>query len=138
MIPFGLVWPQCVSIFVTGYSVQMGLDPNNKLTESDIYKSHLPEQIGLKWKDLARELGFIQSTIDVIEKEKLLKTKECCIELLVQWMRQNGSEATVGKLKQSLEKVELKNVADNLITSKQDLFLFSSIMLCKLDSHIVL
>ena len=111
---------------------------SHKLTESDIHESHLPEQIGLKWKDLARELGFVQSTIDMIEKEKLLKTKECCIELLVQWMRQNGSEATVGKLKESLEKVELKNVADNLISGKQGMFLFSSIMLCKLDSHIVL
>ena len=67
----------------------------------------------------------------------MLKTKECCIELLVQWMRQNGSEATVGKLKQSLEKVELKNVADNLISGKQGMFPFS-IMLCKLDSHIVM
>ena len=100
----------------------MGLDPSHKLTESDIHESHLPEQIGLKWKDLARELGFVQSTIDMIENEKLLKTKECCIELLVQWMRQNGSEATVGKLKESLEKVELKNVADNLISGKQNMF----------------
>ena len=138
MIPLGLVWPQCVTIFVTDYSVQMGLDPSHKLTESDIHESHLPEQIGLKWKDLARELGFVQSTIDIIENEKLLKTKECCLELLVRWMRQNGSEATVGKLKESLEKVELKNVADNLISGKQDMFLFSSIMSGKLDSHIVL
>ena len=138
MIPLGLVWPQCVTIFFTDYSVQMGLDPSHKLAESDIHESHLPEQIGLKWKDLARELGFVQSTIDMIENEKLLKTKECCIELLVQWMRQNGSEATVGKLKESLEKVELKNVADNLISGKHDMFLFSSIVLCKLDSHIVL
>ena len=75
MIPFGLVWPQCVSIFVADYSVQMDLDPNNKLTESDIHESHLPEQIGLKWKDLARELGFVRSTIDVIEKENCSKLR---------------------------------------------------------------
>ena len=85
---------------------------------SDIHENCLPEQIGLKWIDLARELGFVQSIIDIIEKQKLYRNKECCSELLVRWMRQNGTEATVGKLKQALEKVELKNVADNLISGK--------------------
>ena len=107
-----------VTIFVTDYPSQRGLDPSHQLTESDIHESHLPEQIGLKWKDLARELGFLQSTIDMIEKEKLYCTKECCIELLVRWMRQNGTEATVGKLKEALEKIELKNVGENLISGK--------------------
>ena len=109
-------------IFVADYPVQKGLDPYHQLTESDIHESQLAEQIGLKWKDLARELGFLQSTIDMIEKEKLYCNKECCIELLVRWKRQNGTEATVGKLKKALEKVELKNVADNLISGKQEMF----------------
>ncbi|CAH3133676.1 unnamed protein product [Porites lobata] len=52
----------------------------------------------------------------MIEKEKLYCTKECCIELLVRWMRQNGTEATVGKLKKALAKIELKNVGENLIS----------------------
>ena len=107
-----------VTIFVTDYLSQRGLDPSHQLTESDLHESHLPEQIGLKWKDLARELGFLQSTIDMIEKEKLYCTKERCIELLVRWMRQNGTEATVGKLKEALEKIELKNVGENLISGK--------------------
>ena len=54
----------------------------------------------------------------MIENEKLYCNKECSIELLVRWRRLNGSEATVGKLKEALEKVELKNVADNLISGK--------------------
>ena len=116
----------------------MGFDPSHQLTESDIHESNLPEQIGVKWKGLARELGFSQSIIEIIENENVLKIKECCIVILVRWMQQNGKEATVGKLKESLEKVELKNVADNLISGKQGMFPFSSIMLCKLDSHIVL
>ena len=111
-----------VTIFVADYPVQKGLDPSHQLTESDIHESQLAEQIGLKWRDLARELGFLQSTIDMIEKEKLYCNKECCIELLVRWRRQNGTEATVGKLKKALEKVELKNVADNLISGKQEMF----------------
>ena len=106
------------TIFVTDYPVQRGLDPSHQLTESDIHESHLPEQIGLKWKDLARELGFLQSTIDMMEKEKLYCNKECCIELLVRWRCQNGTEATVGKLKEALEKIELKNVGENLISGK--------------------
>ena len=122
---------------MTDYPVQRGLDPSHQLTESDIHESHLPEQIGLKWKDLARELGFLQSTIDMIEKEKFHCTKECCIELLVRWMRQNGTEATVGKLKEALQKIELKNVADNMISGKQDMFFFLDYV-GKLYSHIVL
>ena len=90
------------------------------MTESDIHESHLTEQIGLKWKDLARELGFLPSTIDIIEKEKLWCPKECCIELLVRWMRQHGTEATVGKLTEALEKLELRNVANNLISGKEE------------------
>ena len=86
-----------------------------------MHESHLAEQIGSKWIDLARELGFLQSTIDMIENENVYFTKDCCIELLVRWMRQNGTEATVGNLKEALEKVELKNVASNLISGKQEM-----------------
>ena len=107
-----------VTIFVTDFPVQRGLDPSHQLTESDVHESHLPEQIGLKWKDFARELGFLQSTTDMIENEKLHCNKECCIELLVRWMRQNGTETTVGKLKEALEKIEFKNVGENLISGK--------------------
>ena len=53
-----------------------------------------------------------------MENEKLHCNKECCIELLVRWRRQNGTEATVGKLKEALEKIELKNVSENLISGK--------------------
>ena len=60
-----------VTIFVADYPVQRGLHPSHQLTESDIHESQLAEQIGLKWKDLARELGFLRSTIDMIENEKL-------------------------------------------------------------------
>ena len=55
----------------------------------------------------------------MIENENFYFTKDCCIELLVRWMRQNAAEATVGKLKEALEKVELKNVANNLISGRQ-------------------
>ena len=44
-------------------------------------------------------------------------------------MRQNGAEATVGKLKEALEKVELKNVANNLISGRQEMNIFFLSML---------
>jgi len=74
----------------------------------------------------------------MIERENLYCNKECCIELLVQWMRQNGTEAIVGKLKEALEKVELKNVADNLISGKQEMNIFFIEYVGKLDWQIVL
>ncbi|CAH3133679.1 unnamed protein product [Porites lobata] len=98
------------------HPVQRSLDPSHQLTESDINESQLPEQIGLKWKDLARELGFRQSTINMIEEEKRHITKECCVEFLVQWIHNKGTEATVGKLKEALERIKLKDVAENLIS----------------------
>ena len=63
---------------------------------------------------------MLESTIDMIENGKLYCNKECCIELLVRWKRQNETEATVGRLNKALEKIELKNVADNLISDKRE------------------
>ena len=98
----------------------MGLDPSHQLTEQDIHASQLPDNIGVKWKDLARYLGFSESTIDTIEKEKGRFTKECCIELvIVRWMREKGIEATAGKLAEALKRIGLKNLADGLMRGKQ-------------------
>ena len=89
------------------------------MTERDIHDSHLPDDIGLKWKDLARALGYKEATIEAIEREKGTFTKECCIQLLVQWICREGMDATVGKLADALKKIGLKNLADNLIIGKQ-------------------
>jgi len=97
---------------------QMGLDRNHQMTEYDIHVSQLPDSVGVKWKGLARALGFIEATIEAIEKEKSSctgLTKECCIQLLVQWLRQKGKDATAGKLADALITIGLKNLADKLI-----------------------
>ena len=85
------------------------------MSESDIYGYMLPDGIGLKWKDLARALGYKQAIIDTIEKEKGTSTKECCIDLLVRWLGREGKDATAVKLAAALERIELKKVADKLI-----------------------
>ena len=56
----------------------------------------------------------------MIEEEKRNITKECCIEFLVQWIHYKGTESTVGKLKEALERMKLKDVAENLISGKQE------------------
>ena len=53
-------------------------------------------------------------------------------------MRKNGTEATVGKLKEALERIELKNVADNLISGKQEMNIFFLEYVGKLYWQIVL
>ena len=35
-------------------------------------------------------------------------------------MRQNGTEATVGKLTEALEKLDMRNAANNLISGKEE------------------
>jgi len=85
------------------------------MTEYDIHVSQLPDGVGVKWKDLARALGYKEATIEAIEKEKGASNNECCIQLLVPWLRQKGKDATAGKLADALTRMELKNLADKLI-----------------------
>ena len=85
------------------------------LTESVIHSHHLPDDIGTRWKDLARELGFRETFITNIESEKV-SNKECCIALLVKWMEREGEKgATRETLATALTNIRLKNLADRLI-----------------------
>ena len=85
------------------------------MTERDIHESQLPEHIGDKWRDLARALYYSQAVIEAIQKEQGNSTKECCITVLVQWMGQEGRDATAGKLAKALTTIKLKSVADKLM-----------------------
>ena len=93
----------------------MGLDPSHQLAQSDIHYYNLPGNIGSKWRDLARALGYEEADIDSIQTDKSGCTKECCIAVLVRWMGREGKNATVQKLAAALIKAELKNVADKLM-----------------------
>ena len=96
----------------------MGLDPSHQMTDRDIHDYRLPEKIGCKWKALARHLDkspHCEANIDRIQKDQGGFTIECCIEVLVGWMRREGRNATVEKLAEALVKAELRNVADELM-----------------------
>jgi len=89
-----------------GYPSFVALQPLYRLTETDIHSRYLPHDIGTRWKDLARELGFKEAFIDAIKSEKD-SNKECCIALLVKWMETEGEQGTCEKLATALANIGL-------------------------------
>ena len=55
----------------------MNLVPSRQLTERIIHESNLPEDIGDRWRDLARALNYNEAAIEAIQKEQGSSTKEC-------------------------------------------------------------
>ena len=104
-----------ILLLITDDSIQIGLNPSHQLTEDILHQYQLPEQIGDRWRDLARAFGYSEAIIDATEKDKGSFTKECCIAILVRWMGREGRDATVGKLAEALIKIELKNLAETLM-----------------------
>ncbi|XP_068725406.1 uncharacterized protein PF3D7_1120000-like isoform X8 [Montipora capricornis] len=100
-------------------SGQSAWNPNDPLSEGVIYEKRLADDIGQQWRDLARALGFHHSIIEDIQQEKG-NSKECCIEVLVRWLRQNGKGATAEKLVEALTKIGLKNLADRFPIKPSD------------------
>ena len=93
----------------------MTLDPLYPLTESDIHDRQLPEDIGKRWKELGRKLGFKEGLIDAIHSEND-SYKDRCIKLLVRWMEKEGEKgATAAKLAAALTSIGLQSLADRLI-----------------------
>ena len=90
------------------------------MKEADFHAKKLPVDIGVKWKDLARELEFSQASIEIIAKENFHNAKECCIEVLVRWLRREGKDATAEKLVEALVEIGLKNVADRFPSKPSD------------------
>ena len=87
---------------------------SNQLTESEIHSRDLPDDIGTRWKDLARELRFNEAFITTTESDKGYN-KECCIALLVKWMEREGQQATREALATALTNIGLQNLAEKLI-----------------------
>ncbi|KAL9974447.1 hypothetical protein ACROYT_G011478 [Oculina patagonica] len=98
-----------------GYSAFVALHPLYQLTESDINNCQLPDDVGKRWKDLARKLGFKKALIDAIENENE-SYKERCFDLLVRWIEKEGEQgATAEKLATALTSIGLQILADRLI-----------------------
>ena len=85
-----------------------------RMTEENMNKGLLSEEIGNKWRGLARQLKFTEAVIDAIESEKGPSTNECCIAVIVRWTKQKGDDATVEKFAEALTKIGLRSVAEKL------------------------
>ncbi|XP_066020027.1 myosin heavy chain, clone 203-like isoform X2 [Pocillopora verrucosa] len=85
-----------------------------RMTEEIMNEHFLHEQIGNKWRDLARQLKFPEAVIGTIESDKGASTNECCIAVIVKWIKQEGEDATVEKFAGVLITIGLRNVAEKL------------------------
>ena len=107
--------PDIQLLFFPSVESVVSLDPCHPLTESDVYESGLHEDIGTRWMELARKLGFQKSVIDSIKSDNPSE-KERCVDLLVKWMEKEGrDEATAGKLAEALTDIGLKTLAEKLL-----------------------
>ena len=101
-------------------SNQFGWDRKYVLKEADFHETNLADEIGVKWKDLARALGFSQASIEIIAKENINSVKECCIAVLVSWLRREGEGAITEKLVEALVRIRLTNVAERFTCKPSD------------------
>ncbi|XP_074617402.1 uncharacterized protein LOC141876605 isoform X8 [Acropora palmata] len=101
-------------------SNQFGWDRKYVLKEADFHEKNLADEIGVKWKDLARALGFNQASIEIIAKENINSVKECCIAVLVSWLRREGEGAITEKLVEALVRIRLTNVAERFTCKPSD------------------
>ena len=101
-------------------SNQNGWDRKYALKEADLHEKKLADDIGVGWRDLARALGFNESSIEIIEKEKNNCDKECCIRVLVSWLHKEGEDATAEKIFETLVKIERKSLAERFPRKPSD------------------
>ncbi|XP_067054641.1 myosin-15-like isoform X11 [Acropora muricata] len=101
-------------------SNQFGWDRKYVLKEADFHETNLADEIGVRWKDLARALGFSQASIEIIAKENINSVKECCIAVLVSWLRREGEGAITEKLVEALVRIRLTNVAERFTCKPSD------------------
>ncbi|XP_066270047.1 uncharacterized protein [Branchiostoma lanceolatum] len=84
----------------------------SSLLPDDDQLYYIMENTGSKWKNLAWKLGFTLSEIEGFEEEQELRDR--CMKMLTTWQQKMGNSGTVCALKEALEAVGLKNIADNL------------------------
>eukprot|EP00058_Branchiostoma_floridae_P008285 XP_002593773.1 hypothetical protein BRAFLDRAFT_104344 [Branchiostoma floridae] len=75
---------------------------------------NIAEDIGPKWKDLARKLGLKPAQIDGIETRHHREIKECCMDVLETWRLREGGAATIQVLQQALREADLTALADEM------------------------
>lgn len=67
-----------------------------------------------KWKFIGRRLALEEPTINSIEKRYERDIKEAFYQMMLEWKKCQGKEATCDKIIECLEKEQLKDVADKI------------------------
>ncbi|XP_078584124.1 uncharacterized protein LOC144866536 [Branchiostoma floridae x Branchiostoma japonicum] len=85
-------------------------DPN-----AGVRKHFFPikEEVASNWRDLALQLGVKRSDIDNIASRNR-DDKSRCMDLLEEWLKSKGKEATIEILIEALSKANLQSIVDKL------------------------
>ncbi|XP_078665255.1 uncharacterized protein LOC144907766 [Branchiostoma floridae x Branchiostoma belcheri] len=88
--------------------------PITPVDEKDIFDK-VVKNVSSKWKDLARELGFVRGEINELRDNQLFPTpKDKCREILERWLARDANEATLQVLKKALKDIDEGNTARSL------------------------
>ncbi|XP_078585945.1 uncharacterized protein LOC144867750 [Branchiostoma floridae x Branchiostoma japonicum] len=81
-----------------------------------LFFNFVASKVGRKWKDLARQFGLSETTIEVIDDlQRLHDHTDRCREVLKRWQQGTGHKATIMVLRDALVEAQLKNVSDELM-----------------------
>ena len=113
--PYGEVPFYYINVGFVYFNVVLFLDAerrNQVVTEQHI--SRISNEVGTCWRKLAPELGISAVACELIE-EDYRGSAEKATQLLIQWMRLESSNATVGRLADALVKIGKKLFAEKLL-----------------------
>ena len=105
-----------LEFFIIFVSAFLGKDAVCKSLETngDVKKIVL-EKAEYHWKNLARELGFINGRIDAISEEEKDNCGECCYQVLRQWCEGKGKSATIRRVMVALTKIGLADINNDIV-----------------------
>lgn len=72
------------------------------------------EDIGSSWQDLGEALELGKAKLRKIDSRNKLN-REKALAVLEMWMNEEGSDATVGRLEDTLKKIGKGSIADKLL-----------------------
>jgi pyrroloquinoline quinone (PQQ) biosynthesis protein C len=84
-----------------------------KVFDSDMVLFISPH-IGKSWKKLGRCLGLTEAEIENIEADNVKDQEEQGVQMLNKWMKENGSNATVGTFIIAAKKAQRNDLAERV------------------------
>ena len=122
-----LLFPTNCNIFLhlcyiaVGTAVMLPSNLNNRQV-SDTLLHDLVEDLSTSWKMLGRRLGIPEGAITNIDMEHR-RVVEKGMAMFAEWKRRRGEGATVGVLREALDKTGRRDLSER-VRGKEDLCLF--------------